>query len=58
MNSLHLLRMRRCVDGVSGRAKSNQDMVPYLSNSRRDPDVWFRLVCSDNTGGCAAKTVG
>ena len=47
MISLHLLRMRRCVDAVSGRARSDQNMVPYSSNARPNPDGWFRLVCKD-----------
>ena len=32
-------------------------MVPYSSNARPNPNGWFRLVCSDNTGGCTGKKV-
>jgi len=54
---MNLLRTHRCVDAVSGRARSDQDMVPYPSNARPNPNGWFRLVCSDNTGGCTGKKV-
>ena len=32
-------------------------MVPYSSTARPHPNGWFRLVCSDNTGGCTGKKV-